>query len=191
MESVYFKKCYRVCLHPQPQRLYHWILLLKWSKVFISPSPSITSYGFHSNPKQHKDFRALTLAAKQTCSIPQGFGPSITWGPGQALRSAHLLHTDGLPRKGNKSGREGGREGAATHPSCALICPRQTVTRAHTSSQALRCIPRSRTLEIVRQNLFFKLTGLLNSVAELVLCFALVHTEPSAEEWKHRSTLNY
>lgn len=87
----------------------------------------------------------------RTCSTPQGSGPTLMWGPGQALRSSHLLHTDGLPHTGNKSRRRG----AATHPSCALVCPRQTVTRAHTSPQALR----SHTLEIVLENVSFKLKG--------------------------------
>lgn len=80
----------------------------------------------------------------RSCSTPHGSGPTLIWGPGQALCSSHLLHTDGLPHTGNKSRRRG----AATHPCCAPVCPRQTVTRAYTAPQALR----SHTLETVLEN---------------------------------------
>lgn len=74
-ESAYFQKCYGVCPHPHPWRLYHRNLLLKLSQVFISSSPSITSYGFHSNPKQHNDFRALMLQPNRPAVYPRVLVP--------------------------------------------------------------------------------------------------------------------
>lgn len=137
MKSEYYKKCHGVCPHPHPWKFYLTILSLKCSQVFTTSSLCITSYGFHSNPKQHNDFRALMLQPQDLQCTP-GFWSHPHLGTWPGTCSSHLLHTDGLPHTGNKSRRRG----AATHPCGALVCPRQTVTRAYTSPQALR--PHSR-----------------------------------------------
>lgn len=185
MESAYFKKYYGVC--PPPPFL-NSISEKFLAQMMLCFHYFITFYSilrFHRNPNQYKGFQDLP-AGKWKWT--QGFGPSIIWGPGQALHSAHLCTADGLPCKGNKSTREG----AATHPRCALICPRLAATRVHTSPKALRCIARFPDLEIVSENLHFKLIDLLKINCSRVSALLCSNTHWAfIREAKYRSILNY
>lgn len=141
MEFAFFKKCHGVCLHPHPWRLYLRTLLLKWPPGF---------HQFIASYKHHIDFaviRSSTNISEPFCcsqtdlqDTPGFLVPPSPGDPARTSAEPICCTQMGLLAKGTTA-VGGRREGAATRPGCALGCPRQTVTRAPTSSQVADAFP--------------------------------------------------